>query len=78
MLVLTLPRGQRPAGALHNRVGYVVDYRHLIHSPRRKPMALFNVVHREQLFPRVAYCCIWEALIAPMPSRNECRTKVHP
>src|SRR6185312_9166330 len=31
-LVLTLPRGRRPGGALHNRDGYVVDYRHVIHS----------------------------------------------
>jgi hypothetical protein len=32
--------------------GHVVDYRHVIHSLRRKPMALLNVVYREQLFPR--------------------------
>ena len=30
-LVLTLPRGRRPGGALHNRDGHVVDYRHVIH-----------------------------------------------
>jgi len=47
-LVLPLPRGRRPAGALHNRTAHVVDYHHIIHSLRRKPMALFNLVYREQ------------------------------
>ena len=75
-LVLTLPRGRRPAGAAHNRIGYVVDYRHIIHSLRRKPMALFNLVYRDQLFPREAYRRTWEALIAALPARNACRTMV--
>jgi hypothetical protein len=35
--------------------GHVVDYRHVIHTLRRKPMALLNLVYREQLFPRPAY-----------------------
>jgi hypothetical protein len=75
-LVLTLPRGRRPAGALHNRIGYVVDYRHIIHSLRRKPMALFNLVYRDQLFPREAYRRAWEALTAALPARNACRIMV--
>ena len=75
-LVLTPLRGRRPAGALHNRIGYVVDYRHIIHSLRRKPMALFNLVYRNQLFPREAYRRTWEALIAALPARNACRTMV--
>ena len=32
--------------------GHVVDYRHVIRSLRRKPMALANLVYRDQLFPR--------------------------
>ena len=35
--------------------GHVVDYRHVIHALRRKPMALLNLVYRNQLFPREAY-----------------------
>ena len=31
--------------------GHVVDYRHVIHALRRKPMALLNLVYRDQLFP---------------------------
>lgn len=69
--MLTLPRG-RPC----RRIGYVVDYRHIIHSLRRKPMALFNLVYREQLFPREVYRRTREALIAAMPARNACRTMV--
>src|SRR4051794_41521645 len=33
----------------------VVNYRHVIHALRRKPMALLNLVYRDQLFPREAY-----------------------
>ena len=74
--VLTLPRGRRPAGAQHNRNGHVVDYRHVIHSLRRKPMALLNLVYRDQLFPREAYRRSWEALLAAQSGRQACRTMV--
>ena len=60
-LVLTLPRGRRPAGALHGRNGHVIDYRHVIHALRRKPMALLNLVYRDQLFPRTAFRRAWGA-----------------
>jgi hypothetical protein len=42
----------------------VVDYRQVIHSLRRKPMALLNLVYREQLFPRRSYQRAFEALLA--------------
>ena len=75
-LVLTLPRGRRPAGARHGRTAHVVDYRHVIHALRRKPMALLNLVYRDQLFPRAAFRRTWEALIAAQPPRNACRLMV--
>jgi hypothetical protein len=75
-LVLTLPRGRRPAGALHGRNGHVIDYRHVIHALRRKPMALLNLVYRDQLFPRSAFRRAWEALIAGQSPRNACRIMV--
>src|SRR3954469_2406311 len=53
-----------------------VDYRHIIHALRRKPMALLNLVYREQLFPREAYRHAWDALIAKLPARNACRVMV--
>ena len=41
---------------------HVVDYRHVIHSLRRKPRALAGLVYREQLFPREAYRRTFHAL----------------
>ena len=76
-LVLTLPRGRIPKGrADRGRCGHVVDYRHVIHALRRKPMALLHLVYRDQLFPRDAYRHAWDRLIATQSSRNACRTMV--
>jgi hypothetical protein len=47
-----LRRGRPQANGKH---GHVIDYRNLIHSLRRKPMALLNLVYRDQLFPRRDY-----------------------
>jgi hypothetical protein len=54
----------------------VVDYRHVIHSLKRKPMALLGLVYRDQLFPRQAYARAFEALIGRLPARAACRTMV--
>jgi hypothetical protein len=51
--VLTLRRGRPPEA--RGRRGHVVDYRHVIHALKRKPVALLNLVYRDQLFPRPAY-----------------------
>jgi hypothetical protein len=74
--LLTLSRGRRPGGVLEGRNGHVIDYRHIIHALRRKPMALLNLVYRDRLFPREAYRHAWEALIASQPARNACRIMV--
>ncbi len=73
--VLTLPRGRQPTGQ-PNRNGYVINYHHVIHSLRRKPMAFLNLVYRDQLFPREAFRRAWDVLIANQPARNACRTMV--
>ena len=70
--VLTLPRGR----AEGNRRRQVVDYRHVIHSLRQKPMALLNLVYRDALFPRPAYRAAWERLLAAGDARAACRTMV--
>src|SRR5580693_1833444 len=57
--ILTLQRARPPQGS--NRRGHVVDYRHVIHALRKKPMALLNLVYRDQLFPRRAYARAFEA-----------------
>lgn len=74
--VLSLPRGRQPGGAQGNRNGYVVDYRHVIRSLRRKPMALLNLVYRDQLFPREAFRRTWDVLIVTQSARSACRTMV--
>jgi hypothetical protein len=56
---MTLRRG-RPISA--NKGGHVVDYRHVIHALRKKPMALNNLVYRDQLFQRPTYARAFEAL----------------
>ena len=70
---LTLPRGRRRPDGRH---AYVVDYRHVIHSLRRKPMALLGLVYRDSLFPRPAYARAFEAMLARQPARQACRTTV--
>jgi len=51
--LLTLRPGRPPQGI--GKHGHVVDYHHVIHALRKKPMALINLVYRDQLFPRRAY-----------------------
>lgn len=71
--LMTLRRGRARPNGNH---GHVVDYRHVIHSLRRKPMALLNLVYRDQLFPRRAYSLAFEALLARDSERRACRTMV--
>ena len=71
--LMTLPRGRAAANGKH---GHVVDYRHVIHSLRRKPMALMGMVYRDQLFPRDAYRRTFDRLIDRLPERIACRTMV--
>ncbi len=69
----TLPRGRASASGKHDQV---VNYRHVIHSLRRKPMALLNLVYRDQLFPREAYRRTFDLLIERLPERQACRIMV--
>lgn len=71
--LMTLSRGRARADGKHSQV---VDYRHVIHSLRRKPMALLNLVYRDQLFPREAYRRTFEALLEQLPERQACRIAV--
>ena len=71
--VATLRRG-RPVSA--SQGGHVVDYRHVIRSLRRKPMALANLVYRDQLFPRPAYKRAFEALQERGDIRSACKVTV--
>lgn len=71
--LLTLPRGR---GYGDGRRGHVVDYRHVIHALRRKPMALPGLVYRDQLFPHDAYRQLYEAAIVALPEKVACKLTV--
>ncbi len=71
--LLTLPRGRPHPNGKHDQV---VDYRHVIHSLRRKPMALLNLVYRDRLFPRDAYRRAFDALRERLPDKKACRIMV--
>src|ERR1700693_6086712 len=71
--LMTLTRG-RPATA--GKHAHVVDYRHVIHALRRKPMALLNLVYRHQLFPREAYRRTFDRLLEKLPEKSACRIMV--
>jgi len=68
--LMTLTRGRPHASGKHDQV---VDYRHVIRSLRRKPMALLSLVYRDQLFPRDAYRRTFDALLMRLPERQACR-----
>jgi transposase InsO family protein len=68
--LMTLQRGHHGPNGKH---GHVVDYRHVIHTLRRKPMALLNLVYRDQLFPREAYRLMFERLRERLSDRAACK-----
>ncbi len=71
--MMTLRRGRQPSP---DKGGHVVDYRHVIHALRKKPMALLNLVYRDQLFPRPAYARAFEVLCAEVGDKRACRVTV--
>ena len=72
--LLTLRRGRPPQGS--GKHGHVIDYHHVIHALRKKPMALLNLVYRDQLFPRRAYARAFEVLLTKESEKQACRTMV--
>jgi len=71
--LMTLQRGRPGPNGKH---GHVINYRHIIHALRRKPMALLNLVYRDQVFPREAYRLTFERLREQLPERAACKTMV--
>lgn len=69
----TLPRGRARPDGRHDQV---VSYHHVIHSLRKKPMALLNLVYRDKLFPRPAYRRAFEALVTQLPEKQACKITV--
>lgn len=73
--LLALPRGRAHPDGRHDQV---VNYHHVIHALRRKPMALLNLVYRDRLFPREAYRLAFEALRDALPERVVLRARFAP
>jgi transposase InsO family protein len=71
--LMTLARGRAGNNGKH---GHVVDYHHVIHSLRKKPMALLNLVYRDRLFPREAYRLMFERLRERLADRAACKMMV--
>lgn len=71
--ILTLRRGRQPSA---DKGGHVVDYHHVIHALRKKPMALNNLIYRDQLFPRPAYARAFEMLRAEVGDKRACKVTV--
>jgi hypothetical protein len=71
--LMTLPRGRAHPSGKHDQV---VNYHHIIHSLRRKPMALLNLVYRDRLFPCDAYRYTFEALLQQRSEKQACRMMV--
>jgi len=72
--LMTLARGRAQS---NGKRAHVVDYRHVIHALRRKPMALLNLVYRDQLFPREAYRLTFDRLLEKLPEKSACRLMVN-
>ena len=71
--LMTLPRGRASSEGKHDQV---VNYRHLIHSLRKKPMALLQLVYRDKLFPRQEYRRTFDTLMDKLSDRQACKTMV--
>jgi hypothetical protein len=71
--LLTLPRGRASSSGSH---GHVVNYHHVIHSLRKKPMALMGLVYRDQLFPRRAFGDMFAVLLEQTGEKKACRMTV--
>ena len=69
--MMTLRRGWPVSDS---KGGHVIDYR--IHALRKKPMALTNLVYRDQLFPRPAYARAFEALQQSVGDKRACKLTV--
>jgi hypothetical protein len=71
--VATLRRGLPVSDS---KGGHVVDYRHVIHALRKKPMALNNLVYRDRLFPRPPYRRAFETLRQREGDKRACKVVV--
>ena len=70
---LRLPRMRRNG----DKTVYCVNYHHVIHSLKKKPGALMNLVYRDELFPREEYKKCFELALSLVGRREACRMVVN-
>ena len=66
---LTLPRKRRNG----DKTIHCASYHHVIHSLKKKPGALMNLVYRDELFPREEYKQCFELALSRRGRREACR-----
>ncbi len=66
----TLPRG------LRTHRPNIIDYRHVIQSLKRQPMALARLTYRNDLFPRAAYRHFFDQTKVSVSEKQACRLTV--
>ena len=71
--LMAVPRGRASPEGKHDQV---VNYHHVIHSLRKKPMALLQLVYRDKLFPRQEYRRTFDTLLEKLSDRQACKTMV--
>lgn len=71
--LVTLPRGRGQSSGKHDQI---VDYRHVIHSLRSKPMALLNLAYRDRLLSRDVYRRTFDQLRQWLSDQKSCRLMV--
>jgi len=71
--LVTLPRARAKR---HDPHKHVVSYHHVIHSLRKKPMALMGLIYRDQLFPRQAFRDLFYRMLEVTSDRQACRMLV--
>ena len=69
---LTLPRKRKNG----DKPVHCVSYHHVIHSLKKKPGALMNLVYRDELFPREEYRQCFELALSRLGRRDACRMAV--
>ncbi len=69
---LTLPRRRKDG----DKTVYEVNYHHVVHSLKKKPGALMNLVYRNELFPREEYKKCFELALSLLGRREACRITV--
>jgi hypothetical protein len=73
LMVQSMPRLPRSSINPDQRQ-YLISYRHIADSLRRKPGALLHLSYRDHLHPTPVYRAVWDALFAGGSPRHACRS----